>query len=89
MNADEPNGSGTVRYTVKELFARIDGKLDKALEALDQKANDADLDALELRVSALENARAESRGFGRGQVAILGALLTIVGLLIPIVLHVT
>lgn len=89
MSAEEPNGNGVVRYTVKELFAKIDAKLDKAVEAIEGKASDSELVALEARVSALETQAAETRGFGRGQVAILGALLAIVGLLIPIVLHVT
>lgn len=43
-----------VRYSVKELFARVDEKLDKALEKLDGKVERAEYNELEHRVGSLE-----------------------------------
>ena len=88
-SVEDPNG--TVRYTVKELLGRLDTKLDKALEVLEAKADaertDRALEALDVRLSALETTAAESRGFGRAQAAIVALLLTIAALLIPIVIN--
>lgn len=49
-----PEDGGTVRYNVKDLLAAIDKKLDKVIEALNQKADRADVHELKGRVYALE-----------------------------------
>lgn len=77
----------TVRYSPKELFARIDAKLDVIANTLTAKADHDDLVEIEKRVAVLEAAASEQRGFDKAKVAIVGLLLTIVGLLIPLVLH--
>lgn len=48
------DGGGTVRYNVKDLLAALDRKLDKVLEALGDKANKSEVDALAARVLSLE-----------------------------------
>lgn len=82
-----PEESTTVRYTAKELFSRIDQKLDVIANTLTAKADHEDLVALEVRVSALEATAFEKRGFDKAKATIAALLLTIVGLLIPLVLH--
>lgn len=86
MSGLEPE-STSVRYTAKELFARIDMKLDVIASQLVAKADHDELLALEVRVAKLEAAASEQRGFDKAKVTIAGLLLTIVGLLIPLVLH--
>lgn len=51
MSDDEPQ---TVAYTVKELLARIDSKIDLLASALDQKASQTSVDHLDKRLSVLE-----------------------------------
>lgn len=82
-----PEDSTTVRYTAKELFQRIDLKLDVIAAQLVAKADHDELLALEVRVSNLESSASEKRGFDRAKATIVALLLTIVGLLIPLVLH--
>ena len=86
MSSQEPETT-TVRYTAKELFARIDQKLDVIAAQLVAKADHDELLALEVRVALLEANQAEQKGFDRAKVAIVGLLLTIVGLLVPFVLE--
>ena len=86
MSSPEPETT-TVRYTAKELFARIDQKLDVIAAQLVAKADHDELLALEVRVALLEANQAEQKGFDRAKVAIVGLLLTIVGLLVPFVLE--
>lgn len=85
----------TVRYTVKELFARIDMKLDGLAAVLDAKADHAALVALEdrqekseVRLEELERSASYAKGVKSAAWAIVALLLTIAGLLIPIVLYV-
>lgn len=55
----EPLGeNGSVRFSVKELLAKLDGKLDVISEKLDAKADEAHLVALEARVLVLEGSAA-------------------------------
>lgn len=82
-----PDENLSVRYTAKELFARIDSKLDFVIAALVTKADVAHLEAVEERVAQLERREAERTGFGDAQKAVIGLLIVVVGLLIPIVLH--
>ena len=82
-----PEDSTTVRYTAKELFARIDQKLDVIANQLTAKADHEAFLALEVRVAALESAASEQRGFDKAKVAIVGLALTIVGLSVPLFLH--
>lgn len=85
MSAPEENF--TVRYSPKELFARIDQKLDVIANTLTAKADHDDLIQLEKRVSVLEAVNAEQRGFDKAKAAIVALALTIVALVIPLVLH--
>ncbi len=82
-----PDENFAVRYSPKELFARIDAKLDVIANTLTAKADHDDLVHLEKRVAVLESAASEKRGFDKAKLTIAGLLLTIVGLLIPLVLH--
>lgn len=82
-----PEDSLTVRYSAKELFARIDNKLDHLLEVLPTKADVVELDQLTARVALLERKEAERQGSSLTLKAILGALILIIGALIPIVVH--
>lgn len=82
---DEP--AGTVRYTVKELLARLESKLDTALAVMENKADHDLVLNLAERVTKLETEAAERRGFGRAQTAVIGLLCTIAALLVPIALH--
>lgn len=88
MSTTPPEDTGTVRFTVKELFARIDAKLDTLASVLDAKADHAALEALALRVDVLEKDRDERAGASRAQWAIVGVLVAILGMLVPIVMHV-
>jgi hypothetical protein len=87
MSATEGEGT-TVRYSVKELFARIDAKLDGLAAVLDAKADHASLSALEMRVDHLDKANDERVGSSNAQRAIVAILLAIAAMLIPIVAHV-
>lgn len=82
-----PEDSLTVRYSAKELFARIDNKLDHLLEVMPTKADNDDLEKLEARVSLLEKNEAERHGSSLTLKAILGALILILGAMVPIVAH--
>jgi hypothetical protein len=82
-----PEDSLTVRYSAKELFARIDSKLDHLLEVIPTKADVVALEELEHRVSMLETREAERKGSSLTLKAILGALILILGALVPIVAH--
>ena len=82
-----PDDSITVRYTAKELFARIDGKLDVITATLANKADHEALGLLETRVEALETVNAERIGAERWFKAAVLLLLTIAGLMVPVALH--
>ena len=77
-----------VSYTVKELIARLEGKIDAVLAALASKADRAELHALEQRVSETEMHLRTSRElshyqrfiFGSVGVSALGAIATLVWL---------
>ena len=58
----EPGTNGNVSFTVKELLARQDGKLDTILLQLQGKAEQSALDKLDGRVSSLELMQAQTRG---------------------------
>ena len=77
----------TVRYTAKELFARIDQKLDVIANQLTAKADHEQLVALEVRVALLENSAAETRGWDKAKAAIVALSLAVLGLLVPIVVY--
>lgn len=82
-----PDDSITVRYTAKELFARIDGKLDVITATLANKADHEALTHLETRVTDLETVNSERAGGERWFKAAVLLLLTIAGLLVPVALH--
>jgi hypothetical protein len=80
-----PEESTTVRYTAKELFARIDQKLDVIANQLTAKADHEQLVALEVRVALLENGAAESRGWDKARTAIVALVIAVLALLVPII----
>lgn len=82
-----PEDATTVRYSAKELFARIDQKLDVIANQLTAKADHESLVALEARVGALEAAASERRGFDRAKAAIIALALTVLALAVPVALH--
>lgn len=51
--AEELNG-GVIRYSAKELFERIDGKLDVIDAKLDEKIGRSEFEELKTRVGSLE-----------------------------------
>jgi hypothetical protein len=57
---ERPNG--TVSYSVKELLARQDGKLDTIIMGLNAKAERTEVAALEQRVLGLERGQSSSKG---------------------------
>ena len=78
--SEEANGTGTVSYTVKELLARQDGKLDTIILTLASKADRSDLDKVEGRVGTLEALAAQqqgSSGFSRWAVPVLISLIAV------------
>ena len=58
--SDVPNGS--VTFTVKELLARQDGKLDSILIQLSGKAEKAELDRVGIRLDMVERTQANTAG---------------------------
>jgi hypothetical protein len=54
----EPLENGRITFTVKELLAKVDAKLDLIMAQLDAKANSHDLESLEARVIVLEGSAA-------------------------------
>lgn len=78
-----------VSYSVKELFARIDAKLDTLGILIDAKADQKAFVDLEARVAGLETTNAVSAGLHRLAWAIAGLLVAIAGMLVPVVLSVT
>jgi hypothetical protein len=52
VTSDQP--SIVVEYDVKELFEKVDAKLDKISEKLDGKADKAHVELIESRLSVLE-----------------------------------
>lgn len=51
---NEPDNGGVVSYRVKDILAEINGKLDRVIDKLEQKADRADVHDLKTRVAALE-----------------------------------
>lgn len=80
--------AAVVQFSVKELFARIDAKLDALASILDAKADHAAVVALEKRVNELESNDDKRSGASGAQKAIIALLFAIAGLLVPIVLAV-
>lgn len=64
MSTNDPT---TVTYTVKELLSRIDTKLDGFAVRLDLKAEQAHVETIERRVTALESERATRAAVGRSR----------------------
>ena len=76
MSVPEDNNL-TIRFTAKELFARIDQKLDVVVAEIGTKADVKDLHDLEIRVEVLEKSQTERR-------AVSGWVKAAVVLMIPI-----
>lgn len=62
-----------VSYTLKELFERVDGKLDGIDNKLDSKADQKDLDELARQVTEIALWRARTLGFAAAVGAIVGS----------------
>ena len=80
MSMSESESNGTVSYSVKELLARQDGKLDSILLTINAKADKADVDGLAGRVTAVENMQAQQKGtsnFARWAVPVFLSLLAL------------
>jgi len=58
--AEDVNGS--IRYTAKELFEKIDGKLDAIDAKLDDKIGRQEFEKLAVRVAVVENSTSDLRG---------------------------
>lgn len=93
-----PEDSTTVRYTAKELFSRIDQKLDVIANQLTAKADHEALvatevriaslvAALDVRVTVLETELAERKGFNKAKAAIAALVFAVGGLTVPFVLQ--
>lgn len=82
-----PEETTTVRYTAKELFARIDQKLDVIANQLTAKTDHEQFVVLEARVVALENELAERKGFNKAKAAIVGLVFAVGGLAVPFALQ--
>ena len=54
--------TGTVSYTVKELLARQDGKLDSIIMSLSGKAEKSEVDRISVRMDIVERTQASSTG---------------------------
>jgi hypothetical protein len=54
--------NGSIRFTVKELLARMDTKLDSIVTSLEEKADQGDYENLEKRVRSLELWRSATVG---------------------------
>lgn len=52
--APEDGEGGTVSYRVKDILGEINGKLDRVMDKLDQKAERSEVHELKNRVAALE-----------------------------------
>ena len=84
-----PEPNGTISYTVKELLARQDGKLDTIILSLNEKATTTALAALEQRVLGLE--RTDSKQEGSNYLFWRGAtlLISLAGLATAVLVGVT
>lgn len=69
--------NGTVRFTVKELLARMDGKLDQISGDLTHKADEQDLTVLRQRVEKLELWRSLLTGAYLATIAGLGVFAAV------------
>lgn len=77
--------TGTVRYTVKELLARMDGKLDHIVEQMHEKVDVVEFRKLLERVAILETDAASSKQLSTYKKWLLGVTVTVIGLLIAMV----
>ena len=99
--ADE-DGNGTVRFAVKDLLTRIDGKLEKIDTKLDMKADrqrvhelTSELAGLRLKVALAEQAAAEFRetqptidALVAWRNRLAGAVVVLAALVVPVVIDV-
>ena len=72
-----PDDNLHIRFTAKELFARIDQKLDVVVAEIGTKADAKDLHDLEIRVEVLEKSQTERR-------AVSGWVKAAVVLMVPV-----
>jgi len=82
----------TVTFTVKELLARLDAKIDGIVDMLERKAEKAEVELLSQRVSILERDSAEVLAIGKYKRWLVGLSATVAGVviaLLALVLHVS
>lgn len=79
---DEPT---TVTYTVKELLARLDNKIDGLIEMLATKAEQAELNSLTQRVSHLETEQAEILAIAVYKRWLIGLSVSVLGVGVALV----
>lgn len=68
-----------VSYTVKELIARLEGKLDLALTIIHDKANNGEVMALAARVVSLESDRQATKTLSTYKRWLIGTAIIAVG----------
>lgn len=66
MNDSADSADAVVSYSVRDLFEKVDAKLDRIVEQLEGKADKAQVDALEGKVDALEQFRWKVVGIALG-----------------------
>ena len=83
-----------VNYTVKELIARVEGKIDSIVATLSNKVDVSAVAAMELRIARLENSDAKQGAVDQykkwllaSSLMSIAALSTIVGLLLHYAIH--
>lgn len=75
----------TVTYTVKELLARLDAKIDGMIEMLATKAEQAELNSLSTRVANLETERAEILAISVYKRWLIGLSVSMVGVAVAVI----
>lgn len=76
--------SGHVVYSAKELFEKVDAKLDTVLDRLDGKATKAELVLVEQRVDKLEQRDATRVAADAAQARLARAALALAGLAVAV-----
>ena len=86
-----PEPNGTISYTVKELLARQDGKLDTIILSLNEKATTTALAALEQRVLGLERTDSKQEGsnylFWRGATLLVSVAALATAVLVAVTMR--
>lgn len=84
MSEETTNGT-SVRYSVKELLAKIDSKLDVLADEITKRATRTEMEYLARRVEALENAQAGSSALTTFVRWVVPVALTVIALALTII----